>query len=252
MTDHIQDDLEAYALGALDGADAKRVAEHLAGCEACRREAAALANVVGALPDAAPLRQPPRSLRARVLAAVSAESARPKLPTKTWPAGRVRPWPIALAGLAAVAIVLGAADVDAQRRLSAARAERDSAQATLDAMRQGGRWWYMAGKDSFAGSGGTLVDPRAEGFAPFVIFHDLRQLQPGKVLTVWLVSPDLTWARAATFRPNGRDLQTVTINMEVAGFDRCAVTVEDSAWGARNGVVVMESRIAAPAAPPPQ
>ena len=252
MTDHILDDLEAYALGALATADAQRLAEHLAACASCQGEAAALADVVGALPDTVPLREPTPSLRDRVVAAVRADSGLAKPATARWRAGRVRPWPIAVAGLASVVIVLGAADLDAQRRLSSAQAERDGAQATLDALRQGGRWWYMTGKDAFAGSGGTLVDPRAEGFAPFVIFHDLRPLPPGKILTVWLVSPDLTWARAATFRPNGRDLQTVTINMEVAGFDRCAVTVEDSAWGARNGVVVMESRIAAPAPPPPQ
>jgi hypothetical protein len=81
-----------------------------------------------------------------------------------------------------------------------------------------------------------------------VLFHDLPAIPNGKVLTVWLVSPDSTWARAATFRPNGQDIQIVRINMEVAGFDRCAVTLEDSSWGAPRGSVVMESRIAPPPA----
>ena len=103
----------------------------------------------------------------------------------------------------------------------------------------------MAGKDDFAGSGGTLFDPRAEGKQPFVLFHDLRTIPPGKVLTVWLVSSDGAWARAATFNPDGRDIQVVQITMEVAGFDRCAVSLDDSAWG-KHGTVVMESRIAPP------
>jgi hypothetical protein len=114
-------------------------------------------------------------------------------------------------------------------------------------MRQGGREWYMAGKDSFAGAGGTLYDPRAEGKQPFVLFHDLPQIAADKVLTIWLISPDSTWARAATFGPNGQDIQAVRINMEVTGFDRCAVTLEGSSWGPRYGAVVMESRIAPPA-----
>ena len=84
-----------------------------------------------------------------------------------------------------------------------------------------------------------------EGKQPFVLFHDLRTIPPGKVLTVWLVSSDGAWARAATFNPDGRDIQVVQITMEVAGFDRCAVSLDDSAWG-KHGTVVMESRIAPP------
>jgi hypothetical protein len=33
------------------------------------------------------------------------------------------------------------------------------------------------------------------------------------------------------------------------GYERCAVTIEDSAWGGRAGPVVMESRIVPPATP---
>jgi len=112
-------------------------------------------------------------------------------------------------------------------------------------MRQGGREWYMAGNNEFAGAGGTLIDPRAEGKQPFVLFHDLPSIPSGKVLTIWLVSPDGAWARAATFQPNGQDIQAVHISLEVAGFDRCAVTLDDSPWG-KHGIVVMESRIAPP------
>jgi hypothetical protein len=34
--------------------------------------------------------------------------------------------------------------------------------------------------------------------------------------------------------------------MAVAGFERCAVTLEDSKWGPRSGTIVMESRIMPP------
>jgi hypothetical protein len=79
-----------------------------------------------------------------------------------------------------------------------------------------------------------------------VLFHDLPSIPEGKVLTIWLVSPDSTWARAASFRPSGRDIEAVPITMEVAGFDRCSVTLEDSKWGPRSGMIVMQSRIAPP------
>jgi len=247
MNEHVLDDLEAYALGALDSADAERVAEHLTSCASCRTDAASLAEVVGTLPEIVQSRDPRPALRDRILAAARADTRGPSpAPYRGWSFGAVRPSRMAFAGLFAAVIVLGAADIDAYQRTTAITAQRDQLYGLIESMRQGGREWYMAGKDNFAGAGGTLYDPRADGKQPFVLFHDLPSIAPGKVLTVWLVSPDSTWARAATFQPNGQDIQAVRINMEVSGFDRCAVTLEDSSWGPRYGAVVMESRIAPP------
>lgn len=247
MNDHVFDDLDAYALGSLDREDAERVAAHIATCGSCRREAAALAEVVGTLPDTVALREPRSALRERVLAAARADVTPARIGERRPSLGTVRPWRLVLAAFTAAVIVLGAADLQSYFRLQDAVAERDGYYAIVESFREGGRLWYMAGKDEFAGSGGTLVDPRADGMPPFVLFHDLPAIPAGKVLTVWLVSPDSTWARAATFLPNGRDVQWIQITTEVAGFDRCAVTLDDSPWGG-HGRVVMESRIA-PAAP---
>jgi len=248
MTDHVIDELEPYALGALDRADAERIAEHLSTCASCRADAVALAEVVGELPATVALREPRPALRDRVLAAARADvKAAPA--RQTWSFGRARAWPVLVAGLAAAVIVLSAIDLSSYQQLQTASAERDGYAVVAESLRQGARVWYMAGKDDFAGSGGTLFDPRAEGKQPFVLFHDLRTIPPGKVLTVWLVSPDGAWARAATFNPDGRDIQVVKITMEVVGFDRCAVSLDDSPWG-KHGTVVMESRIAPPTTVP--
>jgi hypothetical protein len=250
MIEHVLDDLDAYALGALDRADAERVAPHLATCASCRRAAASLALVVDALPDTVELREPPASLRESVLTAAARDTERPSAASaRRWSFGAVRPARVAFAGLAAAVIVLAAADVEAYQRTTTITAQRDQLYSLMESMRQGGREWYMAGKDAFAGAGGTLYDPRAEGKQPFVLFHDLPRIPAAKVLTVWLVSPDGAWARAATFQPNGQDIQAVHISMEVTGFDRCAVTLDDSPWG-KHGIVVMESRIAPPTAAP--
>lgn len=249
MTEHVLDDLEAYALGALDDASAGLVAAHLAACPSCRAEAASLADVVGALPDSVVLREPRPALRERVLAAARAGTRASEPASRVWSFGRVRVWPVVMASLASVVIVLTAADLSAYRQLSALTSERDSYSEVVQSLRQGARVWYMAGRDDFSGSGGTLFDPRAEGKQPFVLFHDLPQIAAGKVLTVWLVSPEGTWARAATFVPDGHDVQAVPINTEVAGFDRCAVSLDDSPWG-KHGTIVMESRIAPPTAAP--
>ena len=248
MTEHVLDDLEAYALGALDHASAELVAAHLATCPSCRAEAATLADVVATLPDSLALREPRAALRERVLAAARA-GTRPEPAPRAWAFGRVRVWPVLVAGLASAVIVLAAADLSAYRQVSTLTAERDGYSLIVQSLRQGTRVWYMAGSDDFAGSGGTLFDPRADGKQPFVLFHDLPSIAAGKVLTVWLVSTDSTWARAATFVPDGHDVQAVPINTEVAGFDRCAVTLDDSPWG-KHGTVVMESRIAPPTTAP--
>jgi anti-sigma-K factor RskA/putative zinc finger protein len=251
MNEHVLDELEAYALGALDRADAERVAEHIASCAACRSDAAALAEVVDTLPEMVSPREPRPALRDRILASARVETRAPApVVSRPWSFGAIRASRIAFAGLLGSIILLGAADLDAYQRTTAVTAERDQLYGLIESMRQGGREWYMAGNNSFSGAGGTLYDPRAEGKQPFVLFHDLPPVATGKVLTVWLVSPDSTWARAATFKPNGQDIQAVGINMEVSGFDRCAVTLEDSSWGPRYGAVVMESRIAPPTTTP--
>jgi hypothetical protein len=250
MIEHVVVDLEAYALGALDRADAERVAQHLSTCASCRQDAASLAEVVGALPDTVALREPRPELREQLLEAARTEARQPvRVAPPRWSFGPVRAWRVAIAAVAAALIVLGAADVDAYRRLVAVSAERDQYNRTIESIREGARTWYMAGVGSFGGSGGTLYDPRAAGKQPFVLFHDLPPIDEGKVLTIWLVSPDSTWARAATFRPSGQDVQVVEINTEVAGFDRCAITLDDAAWG-KHGTVVMESRIAPPTSAP--
>ncbi|TMD55791.1 MAG: hypothetical protein E6I83_03680, partial [Chloroflexi bacterium] len=119
MTEHVLDELDAYALGALDRAEAERVAQHLSTCASCRNEAAALAEVVGALPDTVPLREPRPALRDRLLEAAKADVRSPVrgAAARRWSVGAVRPWRLAVAAVAAVVIVLGAADIDAYRRL---------------------------------------------------------------------------------------------------------------------------------------
>jgi hypothetical protein len=57
--------LPAYALGSLDEAEARLVAEHLAGCHLCRSEFRALENTANQLAFAAPARLPSENLKQR-------------------------------------------------------------------------------------------------------------------------------------------------------------------------------------------
>ena len=250
---HVTDELELYALGALAPIDSARVAAHLAECPACREQARSIDEVVQELPETLPDRDAPGVLRERILATAKADLApRRATPRGTaWVARLLRP---GLALAAAMWIAVGAAAVVNENlalsnQLKVVAAERASYESIVEGIRQGGRWWYMAGKDEGAGSGGTLIAPRAEGRQPLVVFHDLKPLPQAEMYTIWLVSADNTWVRGANFQPDGRDVQAVDISAAIAGFDRCAVTIEDSGWGRRAGPVVMESRIVAPTTP---
>jgi hypothetical protein len=104
-------DAAAYALGALEPAEARAFLEHSESCVVCRDELLEFGQVAGALGLAAPQLKVPRRLRRAVLAEVHRSS---RADTRTpgafqarwwrWPAGR-RLAP-GLAGIAAVAAAL--------------------------------------------------------------------------------------------------------------------------------------------------
>jgi hypothetical protein len=248
---HVTDDLELYSLGALTPADRARVAAHLVECPACREQARAIDEVVQELPETLPSREAPGRLRERILASARAGLVADRTPARdtAWIGRLIRP---ALGLAAALWIAVGAAAIAGDyatksNEIAVLERERASLERIVEGIREGGRWWYMGGKDEWSGMGGTLIAPRAEGRPPFVVFHDLKPLaDPKQLYTIWLVSSDNTWVRGATFRPDGRGVQAVDVTAAIAGFDRCAVTVEDSAWGRRAGPIVMESRIVPP------
>jgi hypothetical protein len=247
---HVTDELELYALGALAPIDSARVAAHLAECPACREQARAIDEVVQELPETLPDRDAPGVLRQRILATAKADLATDRAPQRgtAWVARLLRPGLVlaAVMWLAVGAAAVVGENLSLANQLKAVTTERAYYSSIVEAIREGGRWWYMAGKDEWAGSGGTLIAPRAEGRQPLVVFHDLKPLPQTQMYTIWLVSSDNTWVRGANFQPDGRDVQAVDISAAIAGFDRCAVTIEESGWGRRAGPVVMESKIVPP------
>ncbi|MBA3825090.1 MAG: zf-HC2 domain-containing protein, partial [Ktedonobacterales bacterium] len=72
---HIDDLLDAYALGALEPYEVAEVEAHLEGCASCRQSAARARATAQHLLLAAPAVQPPAALRAKVLARVHAVAA---------------------------------------------------------------------------------------------------------------------------------------------------------------------------------
>jgi hypothetical protein len=241
-TSHVTDELELYALDALPSSDRDRVAGHLAECSSCREQSRLLEEVAIALPNTLTLGDVPARLRARIL--MSARTDRVPAPRRenAWTSW-LRPSRAAVAALAALVLILGTTEAYSLAQLQATQAERDEYAAVAQRVAHGGQSWYMAGRDQWAGSGGTLYSPRNADAAAFIVFHDLRPISTGAVYTLWLVDADGHWVRSANFKPNGDVAQMVVLDAPVTGFAQCAVTVELQREGKRSGPLVMQSRI---------
>lgn len=246
MTEHVSEDLELYAVGALRTGEAERVALHLAACPVCRAELAEISATVNALPDTVALREPPAGLRERILTAAAADIPAAVRRETAW-SFRPRPRWLLTGVLAAAVAILAAMDLHSLRELDAASAERNEYAAIADKVSHGGRIWYMAGLDQWRGSGGTLFAPGKPDSTAFVVFHDLRKSLPsGAVYAIWLVDAEGHWVRSASFTPDGQAVQSVDLTVPVDAFTQCAVTLELATEGKRAGPLVMQSRIAPP------
>jgi len=124
MTEHVTDDLELYAVGALRPREAERVGAHLAECPVCREELAEIATAVNALPDMVLLREPPAGLKERILSAAAADvpagSVMPVRRETSWTFRPAWSW-LGIGGLAAAALLFLVLDLNSLRDLRAAR-----------------------------------------------------------------------------------------------------------------------------------
>src|SRR5688572_11711347 len=85
--ERLQEDVAAYALGALDAAERERVEAHLRACDECPRLLAEYRQIGDLLPHALPLQVPPSAVRDELLARARAS----KLLRGTTPLG---PYPM--------------------------------------------------------------------------------------------------------------------------------------------------------------
>ncbi|MGH2887016.1 MAG: anti-sigma factor domain-containing protein, partial [Solirubrobacteraceae bacterium] len=153
-------DAAAYAVGALEAAEAEEFRRHLDRCSDCRDELAALRRVADALAMAAPQYPAPPCLRRRVLRAVHAA---PRSRTRSFPA--IRRLQVGLAVAAGLVIVI--ASIGAIRLL----AGRSEGPRVLPAR--------------VASSSGTAALRISGGHAELIVRH-LPAPPPGRIYEVWL------------------------------------------------------------------
>jgi anti-sigma-K factor RskA len=204
MGDNAVHDLTAaYALDALEPDEARGYEEHLAGCERCREELAALQGAAGALAYAAPPARPPEELRGRIIAAARAE--RPNVVPAYGPYVRhSRRFAVVAAAVAACAAVgLAVWNVSLHNRLDRAREALRGVPLT-------------GAKGSVVVSGGTGA----------LVVSDLAPAPAGKTYEAWVLK-DGRASPAGTFAGGGRTI-VIRLTRALPAGAVVAVTLERS------------------------
>lgn len=176
-----QDNLAAYALGALDPEEAAALEQHLQGCESCRAELASYQRVssglLAALPARAPRPAARRSLEKRLAGARS----------RTRPQPRFSLGQLAFGALLAALVVLNGVMVSQVSALRTEQAEllaQRQTDATVLAMLAYPTTKTMA-FDQNGVSGSLLIDQKRELVGVFA-WH-LTKPPEGKTYQIWLI-----------------------------------------------------------------
>ena len=185
----------AYALDALDADEAEAFEVHLAQCERCRTELAALSEAAVALAWAVEAPRPPAGLRGSILEAAAAERVNVvSLPSR-------RPWALrATAAVAAVAacaaIGLGVWAATLSHSLSSERAKQASAATAVQILADPAtRRVALNGR-----SGVVAVDPAGRGV---LVVQRLPRAVSGKTYEAWVIPAGGKPKSAGLFRGGG-------------------------------------------------
>ena len=185
----------AYALDALDADEAEAFEVHLAQCERCRTELAALSEAAVALAWAVEAPRPPAGLRGSILEAAAAERVNVvSLPSR-------RPWALrATAAVAAVAacaaIGLGVWAATLSHSLSSERAKQASAATAVQILADPAtRRVALNGR-----SGVVAVDPTGRGV---LVVQRLPRAVSGKTYEAWVIPAGGKPKSAGLFRGGG-------------------------------------------------
>ena len=235
MTAHEwQEQAAPYALGILSPEERRAFEVHLAGCDACRADVRAYAEVAAALAHAAPAAEPPGTLRDRVLA--EARRVRPIGAGMRTGRRLVLPW------LAAAALLLAVGGAVATWRLTARVHDLERGLAARDSVHAADSvaLALLTGPDvNVVSLVGTNRAPSARivwnhARNRFVVFaFDLPAAPAGRTYQLWAITKGHAPLSMGTFNTDaqGRARVVLTVAREIAalGFvDNCGLTEEPS------------------------
>jgi len=209
---HVLELLPAYALDSLEQAEARRVADHLAGCTICRRELSAYQQASADLAFTAPEAVPSAELKARLMGRIQASS-----PVRSRAAGRRFPSRlIPLGGMIALILIVGLA---LSTLLLWYRLDRLEVLAGPRGMRAISLQNTNAAPEA---SGFVIIG--ADGLNGALVVDRLPPLDPGREYQLWLVRDGINTS-AAVFSVDESGYRGVRIQAPETLFAYSAVRV---------------------------
>lgn len=235
---HVDDLVDAYALGALEPDDVDAVEQHLETCESCRALAAQAKETAGRFLYAVPLVAPPPSLRGRVLQRIHEEATGQHYsgPTPAVPAQHNEHVPLAAPAPRGgfrylLRSLLGE---EAPPEHEAGNLLRDLLADPQCAV------WQVEGTDDAPGASAKLINVPTRRDAVLVA-NGLSRPEPGKAYQVWLLAGGKPVPNALfTVNRSGRGAAVVHADGPWQGFDTVAVTPEpESGSPGPTGAIVL-------------
>lgn len=227
------EELMLYALGALDPADAERVAQQVASDPDAQRALAEAEELVGRLGTATPLAAAPPDLRARVFDRLD-ETQAPPAPGATQaeiiPFQRRSRTGYALAAIAAALILLlGSVSAVLWQRLEDRTDELDALQAELARVENFDQdqplvWTPLVSADGSDTVTGWLCRT-PDGEVAWVILQG-EPVAPEHVLQLWLIDDQPHSAGTLVSDADGRALTVLVPDRPVTDFTTLGITVE--------------------------
>lgn len=233
------DDVAVYALGALPPADARRVADHIASCEACAAEYRALAPAAASVGMAAAACESAEQgavtvsplLKSRIMRQVRRETDSPQSRPRT----RVRTivWPAYLVAAACFVFALYSSlmNLSLMQQLKSAQTQLAQAERHSAAMAEN----LATERQTVA----DLTSNQAERFNVadgqivrvnhhlYLTMHDMPAPQRGKVYQAWtLPKGSKTMAPSVTFVPDARGAAVIALPENADKTAAVAVSVE--------------------------
>jgi hypothetical protein len=266
--DSIREDIDAWAIGALDADDARALDTHIAGCAACARLADAARDDAGALALAVPIVGGGPALKARIIASAAVLTEMPKRESR----GSPRRWWAS----AAAAVIVGAGLLGWVAYLQSQVGDLKDRNAAVraDATAQAGRFATVTTElQAMASANGDLArtqdvmlelmsqpDVRGMDLAPAgdapsataryvwsrssetgaLVARDLPPLPEGQSYCMWLVYEN-AWVVGGIFRPDADGTGHLIVQNIDGGDDAgrgrfrgFAVTIEPSTGAQRH------------------
>lgn len=236
---HVDDLIDAYALGALEPDEVASVEAHLIGCARCQQLVAAARATSAHLLLGVPLVAPPLALKARIMARIHAEATGEQmnhLPDATAePVNAALPRKNALRRLMDSILGMEPITGDAQANTLLLRLLADPAS----------KMWEVGGTDAApAANARFLGDPN--GRDGILITAGLKDLEPDQAYQIWLLRDGKPQPYSLFRVARGKGYQTLRASARLRDFEVVAVTPEPATGSlSPTGPIVLMGQLAA-------